>query len=143
MASIIRERDWLGTGTLSHKLAIKKAPYKTIAYLNRSEAVCQVLTTLFTTGRGAAALIASRSTKVFQSFRRAFKRMTRDAELSEELHDALTGHAGNGGVGRTYGRGMSLKPLVRAIDKVRCPIDLGLYWKPAKKSSRADRAEQL
>jgi len=30
-----------------------------------------------------------------------------------ELHDALTGLAGNGGVGRTYGRGMSLKPLVR------------------------------
>jgi hypothetical protein len=67
--------------------------------------------------------------RVLDSFRHTFKRMTRDAGLSEELHDMLTGHAGNGSVGRTYGRGMSLKPLVRAIDKVRCPIDLELRWK--------------
>ena len=71
------------------------------------------------------------SAKVFHSFRHTFKRMTRDAELPEELHDALTGHAGKGGAGRTYGRGVSLKPLVRAIDKVRCPVDLELRWKPA------------
>jgi len=70
----------------------------------------------------------SDSAKVFHSFRHTFKRMTRDAELPEELHDALTGHAGNGGVGRTYGRGVSLKPLVRAIDKVRSPVVLNLRW---------------
>jgi integrase len=64
------------------------------------------------------------SAKVFHSFRHTFKRMTRDAELAEELHDASSrGHTSNRGVGRMYGRGVSLKPLVRAIDKVRCPSD--------------------
>ena len=32
--------------------------------------------------------------KVFHSFRHTFKRMARDAGLSEEMHDALTGHTG-------------------------------------------------
>jgi integrase len=73
------------------------------------------------------------SAKVFHSFRHTFKRMTRDAELPEELHDALTGHAGNGSVGRTYGRGISLKPLVRAIDKVRSPVELKLHWKQVRR----------
>jgi integrase len=76
------------------------------------------------------------STKVFHSFRHTFKRMTLDAGLSEKLHDALTGHASNGSVGRTYGRGMSLKPLVRAIDKVRSPVELKLHWKSAELSGR-------
>jgi integrase len=62
--------------------------------------------------------------KVFHSFRHTFKRMTRDAGLSEELHDALTGHAGHGGVGRSYGKGFSLAPLVAAIDKLAAPNDL-------------------
>jgi hypothetical protein len=62
--------------------------------------------------------------------------MTRDAELPEELHDALTGHAGNG-TGRTYGRGVSLKPLVRAIDKVRSPIELKLLWKHGRRTKPA------
>jgi hypothetical protein len=36
--------------------------------------------------------------KVFHSLRHTFKRMCRDAGLPEEMHDALTGHAGpNGG----------------------------------------------
>ena len=61
--------------------------------------------------------------KVFHSFRHTFKRMTRDAGLPEEVHDALTGHVGNGSVGRSYGRGLSLVPLLVAIDKVRAPID--------------------
>ena len=42
--------------------------------------------------------------KVFHSFRHTFKRMCRDGGLTEELHDALTGHSG-GGVGRSYGGG--------------------------------------
>lgn len=65
------------------------------------------------------------STKVFHSFRHTFKRMTRDAGLVEEVHDTLTGHASNGGVGRAYGKGMSLRPLVAAIDQVEPPISLG------------------
>lgn len=69
-------------------------------------------------------------TKVFHSFRHAFKRMTRDAEISEEMHDALTGHSGGGGVGRMYGRGFSLKPLAVAMDRVVSPISLAeLVWK--------------
>jgi integrase len=72
----------------------------------------------------------SDSAKVFHSFRHAFKRMTRDAGLPEEIHDALTGHASNGGIGRTYGKGMSIKPLADALDKVDAPISLdSLNWK--------------
>jgi len=64
------------------------------------------------------------TTKVFHSFRHTFKRMTRDAGLLEEQHDALTGHSGGGSVGRGYGKGFSLGPLVAAIDKVAVPINL-------------------
>ncbi|WP_420135056.1 DUF6538 domain-containing protein [Rhodopseudomonas sp.] len=60
------------------------------------------------------------ATKVFHSFRHTFKRMTRDAGISEEMHDALTGHSG-GGVGRSYGKGFSLKPLAAAMDDVQSP----------------------
>ncbi|MBY0380950.1 MAG: site-specific integrase [Xanthobacteraceae bacterium] len=68
------------------------------------------------------------STKVFHSFRHTFKRMTRDAGISEEMHDALTGHSG-GGVGRSYGKGFSLKPLTSAMDKVAVPVNLSeLKW---------------
>ena len=68
------------------------------------------------------------TTKVFHSFRHTFKRMTRDAGVSEEMHDALTGHSG-GGVGRSYGKGFSLKPLAVAMDKVAAAIDLrGIRW---------------
>lgn len=41
--------------------------------------------------------------KTFHSFRHTFKRACREAGVSEEVHNALTGHAG-GGVGRRYGR---------------------------------------
>jgi hypothetical protein len=69
--------------------------------------------------------------KVFHSFRHTFKRMTRDAGLPEEVHDALTGHSGHGNVGRTYGRGFSLTTLVVAMDKVVCPISLStVQWYP-------------
>jgi integrase len=71
----------------------------------------------------------SDSAKVFHSFRHTFKRMTRDAGLPEEIHDALTGHASNGGVGRGYGKGMSIKPLAAALNGVVAPIDLStLKW---------------
>jgi hypothetical protein len=48
--------------------------------------------------------------------------------FSEEMHDALTGHS-SGGVGRSYGKGFSLKPLARAMDDVQAPVDLRrLKW---------------
>jgi hypothetical protein len=62
--------------------------------------------------------------KVFHSFRHTFKRISRDAGLPEEVHDALTGHAGGRSVGRGYGRGFSIAPLISAIDKIAAPIDL-------------------
>lgn len=65
--------------------------------------------------------------KTFHSFRHTFKRACREAGLSEEAHNALTGHAG-GGVGRRYGRerradgtldcGISLGRLQIDIDKI-------------------------
>lgn len=70
------------------------------------------------------------STKVFHSFRHTFKRMARDAELYEELHDAITGHANKGSVGRDYGAGFSIKPLAKAMAQIKPPIDLkALTWK--------------
>lgn len=65
--------------------------------------------------------------KVFHSFRHSFKRMTRDAGLPEEVHDALTGHSSGGGIGRQYGRGFSLEPLFRAVDQVSAPDELRGY----------------
>lgn len=61
---------------------------------------------------------------VFHSFRHTFKRMARDAGLSEELHDALTGHAGGGGVGRSYGSGFGLKALGEAMAKIETPTSV-------------------
>ena len=70
------------------------------------------------------------STKVFHSFRHTFKRMTRDAGLFEELHDAITGHANKGSVGRDYGKGFSIKPLAKAMAQIESPVDLsGLIWR--------------
>jgi len=55
------------------------------------------------------------SSKVFHSFRHTFKDVCREAGIGEEIHDALTGHAG-GGVGRHYGSGQyPLGPLVKAV----------------------------
>jgi integrase len=72
--------------------------------------------------------------KVFHSFRHTFKRMTRDALLNEELHDALTGHANKGSVGRGYGTGFSIKPLAEAIARLAAPIDhiTAIVWREPK-----------
>lgn len=69
---------------------------------------------------------------VFHSFRHSFKRMARDAGLTEELHDALTGHAGSGGVGRGYGSGFGLKALAEAMAKIETPSALRALpeWQP-------------
>jgi len=55
--------------------------------------------------------------KVFHSFRHAFKDACRHAGVTEEHHDALTGHR-NGSVGRSYGLGVPLKVLAEALAKV-------------------------
>jgi integrase len=58
---------------------------------------------------------------VFHSFRHTFKRLARDAGLSEEVHDALTGHVGAGGVGRGYGNGFGLGALDQAVSRIDAP----------------------
>lgn len=78
-------------------------------------------------GRYLGLHVVDHSAKTFHSFRHTFKRACREAGLSEEVHNALTGHAG-GGVGRRYGRerradgtldcGISLARLHTEIDKV-------------------------
>ncbi|MFK5599782.1 DUF6538 domain-containing protein [Methylobacterium sp. HMF5984] len=68
-------------------------------------------------------------TKVFHSFRHTFKRLARDARLGEEVHDALTGHTGGGGVGRSYGSGFGLKALAEEIARIEAPEAVrGLRW---------------
>jgi integrase len=63
--------------------------------------------------------ITSRA-KVLYSFRHLFKDRCREADLGEELHDALTGHA-NGGVGRDYGAGFSVRRLAEGMARVTFP----------------------
>lgn len=62
--------------------------------------------------------------KVFHSFRHLFKDMCRDAGLSEDVHDALTGHASGKSVGRGYGSGHSVARLSAEVSKVKVPVDL-------------------
>jgi hypothetical protein len=50
--------------------------------------------------------------------------LKRDAGLYEELHDAITGHANKGSVGRDYGRGFSIKPLAKTMAQIEPPVDL-------------------
>ncbi|OYV48219.1 MAG: hypothetical protein B7X10_03390 [Burkholderiales bacterium 21-58-4] len=58
---------------------------------------------------------------VFHSFRHTFKTLCREAGLTEELHDALTGHVGQS-VGRSYGH-MPLLALTEAVVRIRFPIE--------------------
>jgi integrase len=59
---------------------------------------------------------------VFYAFRHTFKTLCRQAGISEEIHDALTGHV-TGSVGRSYGQ-MPIEPLVRAVHSIKLPIRL-------------------
>jgi integrase len=78
--------------------------------------------------RGKAGITDRR--KVFHSFRHTFKRMARDAGIPEETHDAMSGHSGGGGVGKSYGRGVSLRPLVDAMATIKAPVAVsGLSWR--------------
>ncbi|AWK85344.1 site-specific integrase [Azospirillum thermophilum] len=59
----------------------------------------------------------------FHSLRHSFKDRCREAGIAEEVHDALTGHAG-GGVGRRYGGRPPLKVLAEAVAKLQFPNEL-------------------
>jgi len=59
---------------------------------------------------------------VFHSFRHTFKSLCREAGISEEVHDALTGHC-SASVGRRYGH-VPLNALVEAITDLDLPVKL-------------------
>ena len=49
-------------------------------------------------------------------FRHTFKTLCREAGIAEDVHDAITGHAGNGAVARDYGS-MPLSRMARELEK--------------------------
>lgn len=64
------------------------------------------------------------SRKTFYSFRHTFKRACRAADIEEEIHDALTGHAPRT-AGRRYGMQYPLEVLDRAMKRIEFPgLDL-------------------
>jgi integrase len=74
-------------------------------------------------GRYIRDLGITNKARVFHSFRHGFKDALRAAGISEDINDALTGHAGGGSVGRTYGakdmvRRFGLPALADAVSKV-------------------------
>jgi integrase len=66
------------------------------------------------------------SLMTFHSFRHLFKDLCRAAGMDEPVHDAMTGHVGEGNrVARAYGAGAyPLKPLVEGMRKYKVPADL-------------------
>jgi len=77
-------------------------------------------------GRYIRSIGITNPTSVFHSFQHGFKDALRAVGVSEEVHDALTGHAGTGGVGRRYGakdmvRRFGLKRLAEAVALVDYP----------------------
>lgn len=81
-------------------------------------------------GRYIRSIGITNKASVFHSFRHGFKDALRAAAVSEDVNDALTGHAGAGGVGRKYGakemmRRFGLKRLAEAVALVEYPgLDL-------------------
>lgn len=72
------------------------------------------------------------SHRCFHAFRHLFKTACRAAGLSEETHDAITGHSG-GGVGRSYGS-VPLKATHTAIQQVEFEgLSFDWVWKPMPK----------
>jgi integrase len=90
----------------------------------------------FKRGRGI-----TNKASVFHSFRHGFKDALRRASVSEDVNDALTGHA-SASIGRSYGakdmvRRFGLGALADAVGKVAYPgLELGsLYWSGHKRAS--------
>ncbi|WP_158699548.1 site-specific integrase [Magnetospirillum gryphiswaldense] len=61
--------------------------------------------------------------KVFHSFRHTFKDACRSADMPEDVHDALTGHANNS-VGRQYGTGHPLVNLAKWMEKISYDVEI-------------------
>jgi integrase len=95
-------------------------------------------------GRYKRELGITNKASVFHSFRHGFKDAARTARVSEELHDALTGHTSSS-VGRTYGakdmvRRFGLETLADAVSRIKYPgLDLSnVSWAvPAAQTPRA------
>ena len=86
-------------------------------------------------GRYKRSLGISNENSVFHSFRHGFKDALRQAQVGEDINDALTGHSGSNKVARGYGwkdmvRRFGLQALSAAVEKVRYPgLDLSsLRW---------------
>jgi len=69
---------------------------------------------------------------VFHSFRHTFKDICRNSNVSEEVHDALTGHTGGEGIGRQYGLGVGLRTLNDAVQR----LTFGSVKVPARTAPR-------
>lgn len=77
--------------------------------------------------------------KVFHSFRHTWKDMAKNVKVPEDVHDAITGHAG-GSVGRGYGRGFGLKVLAEELARIEVPASVrGLKWEPGSVKRSAPR----
>src|SRR5258708_39878612 len=95
-------------------------------------------------GRYKRDLGITNKASVFHSFRHGFKDVARAARVSEDLHDALTVHAGSS-VGRTYGakdmvRRFGLETLADAVNRIKYPgLDLSnvLRTVPATQAPKA------
>ena len=62
--------------------------------------------------------------KTFHSFRHTFKDLCREASISKDLHDRLTGHTSQD-VGDGYGSGTyPLRPLALAIDQIQIQLNI-------------------
>ncbi len=77
------------------------------------------------------------SRKVFHSFRHSFKRSARDTKVSEEMHDAVTGHS-SASVSGSYGQGFGLAAMLEALASIPAPaIVRGLKWEAGKWKPKA------
>ncbi len=83
---------------------------------HRNRTIAERVTKLFAEWMGETGLAADGL--VFHSWRHAFKDRCRDAEVPEETHDALTGHAPRT-TGRRYGNRPRLSVLAAAVDRLR------------------------
>jgi integrase len=95
-------------------------------------------------GRYKRSLGIDNENSVFHSFRHGFKDALRAAQVSEDINDALTGHAGGNRVARGYGwkdmvRRFGFPALHAAVEKVAYPgLDLSrLQWLTGAKKTKS------